>query len=656
MLRLQSITLENFGPYKGRQEIVFPATDGVVLIYGENMRGKTTLLNAFRYALFGKFIGRGQSQIPIHKIGNWEAGEEGVYGFKVELNFSFGADQYVLTRICSPRRTPPKTDADYDLESFLTKNNSQLSGDQTTHTLSLIMPEDVSRFFLFDGELLQQYEELLRDESSTGQEIKQAIERILGLPVLTNGRLDFSQLQRNAARSEARAATADNRTQLLGAQTETLIAKQEIHRKEVARLIGELGRQKQAKLGLEEDLKQFEKFRALFIERDRLNSDLQKEEVNRTTCLGKLMEAMAEAWKIVLGPHLKERRQDLEELALSIKLAEERRAYAAKVSVDLQSSLDAGKCGTCGHELESTAKNAIRERIATYSVDSKATSRAEELLVVEKHLSALQELEPRTSRDYLFELQEQLDQGRVHTASIHSRISEILEQTRNADESEVRRLQSEHDRVVRDMTLVAEGIKGEQRELDDTTLRLQKVQEDLKKVAGHDLARFRRKREMCQKLHALFSSAVDVYREKLRTDVAVDATDLFLQLTTEPEYRELQINENYGLSIVHQSGQTITIRSAGAEHIVALSLMGALQKNAPLRGPIIMDSPFGRLDSGHTERVVKTLPLMSSQAILLVYESELEPDLARGVLGDALRREYKIVRKSARHSSLERQV
>jgi hypothetical protein len=84
--------------------------------------------------------------------------------------------------------------------------------------------------------------------------------------------------------------------------------------------------------------------------------------------------------------------------------------------------------------------------------------------------------------------------------------------------------------------------------------------------------------------------------------------------------------------------------------------MGALQKNAPLRGPVIMDSPFGRLDSGHTEKVVRTLPLMASQAILLVYESELEPELARRVLGEALRREYKIVRKSARHSSLERQI
>ena len=75
--------------------------------------------------------------------------------------------------------------------------------------------------------------------------------------------------------------------------------------------------------------------------------------------------------------------------------------------------------------------------------------------------------------------------------------------------------------------------------------------------------------------------------------VEADATELFLQLTTEPEYTGLRINESYGLTILHQDGSEIPVRSAGAEHVVALSLVGALQRNAPLQGPIFIDSPFG---------------------------------------------------------------
>jgi DNA sulfur modification protein DndD len=93
--------------------------------------------------------------------------------------------------------------------------------------------------------------------------------------------------------------------------------------------------------------------------------------------------------------------------------------------------------------------------------------------------------------------------------------------------------------------------------------------------------------------------------------------------------------------------------SAGAEHIVALSLMGALQRNAPLRGPIVMDSPLGRLDETHTTKVVQSLPNMASRVMLLVYESELDPKDVRNRLQSSLKKEYRIVRRSARHSVIE---
>ena len=132
-----------------------------------------------------------------------------------------------------------------------------------------------------------------------------------------------------------------------------------------------------------------------------------------------------------------------------------------------------------------------------------------------------------------------------------------------------------------------------------------------------------------------------------------DATALFLKLTSEPEYKALSINDSYGLTIVHQDGSAIPVRSAGAEHIVALSLMGALQRNAPLRGPIVMDSPFGRLDDVHTNKVIESLPSMADQVMLLVYEFELNPKQARNVIKGKLRKEYRIARRSARHSVLE---
>jgi DNA repair exonuclease SbcCD ATPase subunit len=58
MLKIRGILLKDFGPYKGEQSIKFEKDSGVYIFWGENMRGKSSLLNAFRYALFGKVLGR----------------------------------------------------------------------------------------------------------------------------------------------------------------------------------------------------------------------------------------------------------------------------------------------------------------------------------------------------------------------------------------------------------------------------------------------------------------------------------------------------------------------------------------------------------------------------------------------------------------------
>lgn len=109
----------------------------------------------------------------------------------------------------------------------------------------------------------------------------------------------------------------------------------------------------------------------------------------------------------------------------------------------------------------------------------------------------------------------------------------------------------------------------------------------------------KRRVEICEQIHSIFEKGIEAYRDKLKSDVERDATELFLKISNDPDYVKLEINENYGLSMIHQTGEKPPFRSAGFEHIVALSLIGALHKNAPLRGPIIMDSTFCRLDPIH---------------------------------------------------------
>lgn len=88
MLKFISLTVEDFGPFKGKQTIDFTDQDGVTLIWGNNGRGKTTLLNIFRYAIYGKFQNRRGAVVDPMVLSNIESRRAGHYGFKVILNLS----------------------------------------------------------------------------------------------------------------------------------------------------------------------------------------------------------------------------------------------------------------------------------------------------------------------------------------------------------------------------------------------------------------------------------------------------------------------------------------------------------------------------------------------------------------------------------------
>ncbi len=655
MLTLRSLTLENFGPYKGQQRIEFPADRGVSIVYGENMRGKTTLLNGIRYALFGTVLTRRETRLNFAHIENWEEAREGRHGFKVVLNFEHDGAAYELTRQCRLRKgvAAPQSDSDYEQLCFLQRNGEALGPEETGDELVRIMPESVSRFFLFDGELLQQYEELLRAESDMGQRIKESIERILGVPVLTHARTNVKRLLDEAQKAESKAAQKSQETQELGNNHMRLIEQRAAHEAEIARLAGHVTELRRKKRGLEEDVKKYERLMTLFNERERINKEIAEIDRKQAEKESRLKEAMAGAWRGVLAPKLTQALSDLEGQRDALQAAGSRKAAAAYLISMIDGGLRVGCCPACDTGITDSSQAALSRLKTQLEAESQQQGSQAELDELLRKISILREVSGAFSAQLARELADDIEDCLMERHVKTHRLSEIEEATRALDESEHRRIQASYDNTIKEITLIEQGIQKEREALNRVEQDIEKVQRKLDQLGGADLAHDRHRREVATGLYDLLNEAVDVYRDKLRRKVEADASSLFLKLTTEPEYSGLQINESYGLSILHKDGAVIPVRSAGAEHIVALSLMGALQKNAPLQGPIIMDSPFGRLDDQHTTKVVESLPDMATQVMLLVYESELEPRIARERLQGNLKREYRIGRMTARHSIIE---
>jgi DNA sulfur modification protein DndD len=231
-------------------------------------------------------------------------------------------------------------------------------------------------------------------------------------------------------------------------------------------------------------------------------------------------------------------------------------------------------------------------------------------------------------------------------------IAELDKQLEAIDEDEIRQARSSLEQTIKEIDVVERGIDAVRAKIAENDINSDKLLRRLAELGGADLGSVKQRRELYVEMHKLFDESVAIFRSRLRERVQADATRFFLSLTTETDYTSLRINENYGLTIVHKDGSEIPVRSAGAEHVVALCLIGALQNNAPLRGPIVIDSPFGRLDRGHTTNIVRTLPKMSRQIVLFVYQDELPADLARTELQGQLRSEWRLERRTARHTEI----
>jgi len=656
VFRIIEIQLQNFGPYKGSQSIVLPRDPGVTIIYGENMRGKTSLLNAIRYALFGTILSRGSRNVAPKEIVNWESQEEGNYSFSVTLVFESGDSNYELTRQYRPKKSvdEPRTEDDYTEEVFLKKDGSIMGPDDQTQQISRVLPEQVSRFFLFDGELLQQYEELLIEESDMGRQIREAIERILGVPILKNGRADLVKLLEDAESQVSKAAQNSQLTSELGTQLETTQEQKRHLEKDLNKLIKDKETLEDDKIGIKAELDKIEATRSKIKEIEILEEQVEEIDSKIYTKNEELKDLMGHAWHVVLMDKINERRSILEQQEADIQDQRIEKSVAKKLAERFSEAISDETCPICRQEIDSEHKSHLDSEIDNINgmIKSDGGEFSNNLRYVTRAIEGLRSMEQSNPKMRISDKIFEIDTLKAEKATKEDRIREVKADIDTSEESRAARLIRENESTIGKISVKKEAIQEQREKVRIVKENIENLREQLNKVSGDELEDEKERSQLYQDLVRLFDKGVEKYRDELRDHVEQDASDIFVQLTTEPEYHELEINDNYGLSIVHESGDKITIRSSGAEHVVALALMGALQNNAPLKGPIIMDSPFGRLDEGHVRNIIETLPNLTENIVLLLHENELDIEDARNILKGKLKKEYSLQRVTARHTKL----
>jgi len=641
-MRLEAMEVTDFGSYRGTQRFEFATQPGVELVWGENGRGKTTFLNALRWALFGVVLGRAASQIDPAKVGNRDDADSAtVRSFKVVLSFTHDQSTYRLTRAYLAEATGSSRTT-----VSLVKNGDVLGPDNRERELARLLPAQIARFFLFDAELLQEYEQLLTAGSEAGEKLKESIERILGLPVLTQARDDVSAQLASARTAQAKAAQKDKATKDLGNALQLASDEVENERRNVEEL-GKLVDERQNDVNeREKQLTSNNRFKGLIATRD-----AKRKEVDRLTARARertedLAAVAGETWRAVLAPVIAAEltRIEKQDDALSERLA------ATLAIRQRTTAVTTGVCPTC----EQTVSSEAADKLHTHQPGEDVDAVQAELTSLRGRRAALRKMRADSARIIRLEQEEQ--QARVDLSDSEGQLTGLEAELSDAPEGTaeaIAKLIAEHAQASITLNNTRGRLKTSREDLTRKEQAVSALSEKLRKVGAPGTGEEDRKVTLLVQLHQLLVAAVNDFRDRLRDRVEEQASEVFRALSEEKDYDRLRINDNYGLTILHADGSEVINRSSGYEHVVALSLIAALQRCSPMSGPIITDSPFGRLDKTHKEHVLQALPQITDQILLLVHDDELDRQVAIDVLDTDLVAEHHLRRVSARHTEIE---
>lgn len=641
MLSLRRLEIEGFGPFADRAVLTFPEQRGVTVVYGDNMRGKTSLMNAIRYAFLGEIQGRGERTRGILSACNRDLVAAGKFGFRIGLSLRYEGADFDLIREVTPKTAAPQSDKDFTTAAALRRGGVVLGPAERTALLRAMLPKDITRFFLFDGELLDQYAELLISESDAGRIISEAIEHILGVPVLRDARDHLTALASLASRASAKEASKHQKTEAFGNALQSANDMKEAHEQERDRKTAELEELLAQRDVIETELRHQEASAAAVERLDRARKDRKAARDAHAAKASELKAAMKDAWRTVLE-------EPVAEAKVAAREAVEE-AFSSLVTSLRIRAIENRHCRICDQDVPEEARSrlavslptdATAANIADYAGNTALTRRSE--------LDGFQQKDVRGEVRLIWEA---LRQARLDEAEAEGRIADANTILEDQDPDEIRKRNMTLTELGGKIRAARDAITAEQKRVDEQDVAIARLTKQLEAAGTPELAGFQLRERILARARTVFADAVDRYKTELRKRVQESATELFVQMTTEKEdYASLAINENYGLTIIHKDGRAEDSRSAGAEQVVALALMGALQANAPLRGPIVMDTPFGRLDPKHTANVVKALPTMAEQVVLFVQEGEIERATVRELLGGHLLTEYQLDKETARRT------
>jgi DNA sulfur modification protein DndD len=655
-VRLVSIELTNWSAYFGTQLVDLDVTDAapVVLIYGENGRGKTSLLRAMLWCLYGVVRSQdGIGLIPLEDMVNTDALLDGPCEVSVRMVIRDRNSTFVLHRSANAdlRDDGRVVLSGYRL-TLLPQGGTPMAEQNIDDYLRGLLDPDLAGFFFFDGETLSRFEERLSEQREDARLfVRDQIERALGLPFLKALQIDLETLRSELAVNIATVAKRNDKAAQISDQFAAKRDALEAANRDLEKVEAFGVSLARDIAGLDEELAKVDDIKETFHRRQAVAKQAIENRDRVNDIKGQLSSTTERDWWFPLAHQIVDRLESSDaELALAQKAHVETLARENRIDL-LRAQLEVKVCKTCGQEIHGADREHIQAQLDALLEEVVPAGHEVDYSALLGRASALRKFAaaPATVAR-LFDLQKDLGIAELEGERLAGRLRDLSE-TLAGTSVDVAAIESELANKKNALDETRETLRAGQRQVDALKREVSTLSGRLAEVPGVDDAD-RSHLEVLDEALETIVDAFEGFRASMRLRVEEEASKLFLHLTTESNYRGVAIGADYSLSVLDSNERPVRRISAGNSQILTMSFIGALGRSSVDEAPLVMDTPLGRLDLGHRGSILDWVSEEDRQTVILVQSGEFDEVRDRQRLGNRVGRELMIRRLSEARSEI----
>lgn len=638
---INSLKLKNFRQYMGENLIEFSksASQSFTIIKGTNGAGKTTILNAITWCLYGEELHNATDDPIYNEITENQTEPGGKFEVEVELEMLDDKNQRVTFKreLQFYKDDSGKIyDAIFDGNDFSIIVQSQRDNIIVEHPELFIdkhMPKDIEEYFFFDGQRLEDY-----FKENTGKVIKGSVFKITQL-ILFKRLIDHLDDYRKDVSVKIKNVSPNT-----GAIEQQIIHKEDALFKNKELLDDAVKQRKIAEKNIkkfEGELKKIDSsdIKSLQQERERLDLEIIGLDKRIDEGINERVDFLLDMCPTILAyDSLKKTR------GIAEKLKEKGYIPAKYKKQFLQDLIDEGVC-ICGTDLENNEEcmNHISDLMERTSVLTDIGGEiSDEFISIEFLLSNLgdfREKQKKIGKNLVW-----LEKEREKKSK---RISEIGVLIKDSEIEKVQNLEKflDENKNIRDSKIREEATLSHQIKTDKEAVKKLKEARDKEMQKNAQLESLRDVLKFCERSLNAARNLKSGLIEEIRLEIEKETKEQFFNLNWKKAFVDVMIDDDYNVKVQRKSGRYSDASglSAGEKLALAMAFMAALNRISGFNLPIIIDTPMGILDKEIKLNIAEVLPnyLKDKQISLLVTGEEYSPEF-RSRLIDRVGKEYYI--------------